>query len=162
MKNNLFLLATVFAAMVFTLSACSTNDPPPPAYVNCEVAGICTQAQTVQACQSSGGTVVASCPINGLINCDIGGVCTQTTSVACQASNGTVVASCPGGGGNSSSGGGSNNGNSSSGGGSDISSSSGVVAAFTLFCDYGYPMTEGGGCYPMNVGEINCDESWGI
>ena len=84
------------------------------------------------------------------------------TAQICQSSGGTVVNSCPGiGGGTSSSGGGISGGTSSSSvGGTARSSSSNTATQF--YCDYGYPHSAGGGCFPINLVNPSCDTEYGI
>jgi len=62
----------------------------------------------------------------------------------------SLPSSCAGGGGSS-----------NSGGGSSSNSGGGGTPKPTLFCDFGYPSTAGGGCFPID-NAANCDLDWGV
>jgi len=126
--------------------------------VSCQVSGTCVPNLTAEQCSAAAGTVVQNCPggNNNLINCQVAGACVSNayTVEQCTILGGTQVSSCPGGNNSSSSGGG---GSSSSGG----KSSSSSAPIQKMYCDYGYPNSEGGGCFPLDFGNIVCDETYG-
>ncbi|MCL2207622.1 MAG: hypothetical protein FWB90_05940 [Fibromonadales bacterium] len=165
--------ATCDAASGSIVKSCQGSDQ----FVNCEIANVCTPVQSAQVCQMSTGTVVATCPGSGgnpgnnnssssvggnpgnnnssssvggnpgnnnssssrttggeeTVNCKLVeyGICTDVlTAAECTSMGGTQVVSCT------------------------------PPPKPKLFCDFGYPTTSGGGCYPISTAS-ECDTEYG-
>ncbi|MCL2261084.1 MAG: hypothetical protein FWC15_07010 [Fibromonadales bacterium] len=133
----------------------------------CLVGGaVCTPVTDKTTCDAISGQIVNTCQgSDQFVLCNVSGLCTAyPNSAACNLVQGTVDPNCGGGNNpgnnNSSSSGGSNPGNnnsSSSGGSNPSNNNSSSSTGPKLYCDYGYPNTAGGGCYPLDLTEFDCD-----
>jgi len=144
------------------VNSCNGSDQ----FVLCDVMGTCMALTNSAQCTLTQGTVVQTCPGSGnnnsssgggdpgnnnssssggnpgnnnssssagggTVNCQVDGICFESTASECSLYGGTQVTSCPE-----------------------------LPPKPTLFCDFGYPSTSGGGCYPIGT-ESECDLEYG-